>query len=420
MRIPLPVKIVVTAFAPVFLALWIVAEAGRDGVVATTIMALVVAIAIGLAPWRPFVAVLVVAGAPLLQFVGLLPSFSSTDWPVAVGALIPVACAGFALGPGRHRRIATIALGVAAIAFGWGLAFELASGWDWADRMLRAFPTGSWLSWIGTDGNASTTAQLTTSVQIALIAAAVSAAVWVGAAGVAARIASRRDRAARDRAEHDLADARLEQAILGERARIARDVHDAMAHSLAIVIAQADGALASGAGDDADAALSTIAETARRALADVREVLERIDSDGPALGAGDLPALIDTVRSTGLDVRLSISGEPDAVPTVVSLAAYRIVQESLTNTLRHTVGPAAADVTIDWRGAGAVIVVASTGDARDDSAGAGRGIAGMTERARMLGGWLSAGRNGDEFVVTATLPYPTSVHITDVLDGAIA
>ena len=421
MRIPLPVKLAVTAFAPVFVVLWIVAEAGRAGTTATALLALLIAAAIGLSPWRPFVAVVVAASVPVLQLPGLLPSFTSTDWPLAFGALIPIAFAGFDLGPGRWRRIASASIGIAAIAFGLGLAFELPSGWDWADRALRAGSPGTWLSWIGTGGSGSAIAQITTAVQIATIVAAISAAVWLAASGVAARIAASRDRTARDRAERNLADAHLEQAIVGERARIARDVHDAMAHSLAIVIAQADGALASGVAHDADAALATIAETARRALADVRDVLERIDGDGPALGARDLPDLVETVRSTGLDVRMSISGEPDAVPTVVSLAAYRIVQEALTNTLRHTVAPATADVTIDWRGACAVMFIASSGVPRSDSAGAGRGIAGMTERARMLGGWLSAGRSGDEFVVTATLPYPASfAKVAGVLDEAIA
>ena len=409
MRIPLRFRIAVTAFAPVFLALWLVAEAGRSGLTATAVLAGLVAAAIALCPWAPRAALVIVAAMPVAQLAGLLPTFSAHDWPVAFGALVPVAVAAVVVEQRRMRTTVWLlaALAVVAVAFGLGLAFDSVSGWDGADRVLRGGPTGSWLSWVGAGSSiGGVTAQLTAAAQIAVAAAAAVAATWLAASGVTARVRARREHLARERAERDLAEARIEQAVVGERARIVRDVHDAMAHSLAIVVAQADGALASGAAEHADHALATIAETARRALSDVRGVLERIDGDGPALGADDIPALVDGVRAAGLEVRLSLAGETDAVPTAVSLAAYRIVQEALTNALRHTAAPAAADVTIDWRGAGAVVLVASTGPQREHSGGAGRGIVGMGERARMLGGWLSAGRSGEEFVVTATLPYP--------------
>lgn len=409
MRIPLPVTLVATAFAPVFVVFWVVAEAGR-AMLATTILATVVGVAIALAPWRPFAAVVVGALLPVLQLVGLMPSFSSTDWPVALGLLVPLAVAGYSVRAPRSIVVLIVALaGVVAFVIG---VFELLPLDDRiVDQLVR--PTD------GVSGGARSDPRLMLAALATwLVGWVVVAAIWSGAAGLAASTRAAGDRAALERAEADLEDAQVEQAVIGERARIARDVHDAMAHSLAIVVAQADGALASGATDDANAALATIAETARRALSDVRDVLERIEGDGPALGADDIPALVDGVRATGLRVRLSVSGVSDAVPTAVSLAAYRIVQEALTNALRHTTAPASADVTIDWRGRGAVVLVASTGAPRDHSGGAGRGIVGMTERARMLGGWLSAGRSGDEFVVTATLPYVEP--LPDGLDGVAA
>jgi signal transduction histidine kinase len=421
MRIPLPVKIVISAFAPVFLALWIVAEAGRD-IAASTTLAALIAVTIGLAGWFPRVALAIGCGTLVLQLVGLVPSFAATDWPIVFGLLVPVVAAAYTAAGARSLVVVVSLILTGSLVLGLGLGLGIGgwATWHLADVAFRGYSPGSWGEWTG-NADASLTERVATSLQIALSSAVLAGIAALVAAGLAAILRSGSDRVALVRVEADLKDAHLEQTIIGERARIARDVHDAMAHSLAIVIAQADGALASGAGDDADAALSTIAETARRALTDVRDVLERIDGDGPALGARDLPALIETVGSTGLDVRMSISGEPDAVPTVVSLAAYRIVQEALTNTLRHTATPAVADVTIDWRGAGAVIVVASSGVPREDSAGAGRGIAGMSERARLLGGWLSAGRSGDEFVVTATLPYPASnVDTADELDEALA
>lgn len=421
MKIPLPVKLVTTALAPVFLVLWIVAEAGRD-IAATIIVAVLIAVTIGLAAWFPRVALAIGCGTLVLQLVGLVPSFASTDWPIVFGLLVPVAAAAFTA-VGVRSLIVVVSLiltGSLALGLGLGLGVSGSPTWHLADLAFRGYSPGAWGEWTG-NPDPSVIERVATSLQIALSSAVLAGIIALLVAGLAAILRSSTDRVALVRVEADLKDAQVEQAIVGERARIARDVHDAMAHSLAIVIAQADGALASGAGDDADAALSIIAETARRALSDVRDVLERIDGDGPALGARDLPDLIETVKSTGLDVRMSFSGEPEGVPTVVSLAAYRIVQEALTNILRHTVAPAVADVTIDWRGAGAVIVVASSGEARSDSAGAGRGIAGMTERARLLGGWLSAGPSGDEFVVTATLPYPNALAgAAELLDEALA
>ncbi len=419
MRIPLPVRITTAAFAPVFLFLWIVAEAGRD-LAASTILAGVLAVAIGLCGWFPRVAAGVALAVPMLQLPGLLPSFSSTDWPIWFGVLIPVGALGFALRGARARLVAASAIAVASVAWGLGLVLDAGPA-VLIDTALRGRPVGSMISWLGR-ADPGVLGRLGIALGFAVVAAALTLGTALAGAGFASGIRGSSERAARERAEADLAGARLEQAVAGERSRIAREVHDATAHSLAIVVAQADGALAEGTPGAADAALATIAETGRRALAEMRGLLERIDGEGPALGAEDIPALIEDVRAAGLSVRASIMGDADAVPTAVSLAVYRIVQESLTNALRHAAADATVDLTIDWRGAGAVVVVASSG-AGDEDPVPGRGIAGMAERARMLGGWLSAGRSpndsgGAEFVVTATLPYPAPAPIeVDVTVG---
>lgn len=418
MRIPLPLRIAVSAFGPVFVALWVVAEAGRS-IPEVLPHALLVGVVIAVVPWWPRVALVLTALVPILVLFGVSYALMSTTWPVLFGMLIPVACAAATL-TGRWRWAVIAVVGWVAAAeavfltrllpYWWGSWFVGNDG-DWG-----------WTSWIG--AGRALDARIVMALMWAVCAALIGLGAWALGAVPAMLLERRRVGASLARAEADLAEARVEQAVLGERARIARDVHDAMAHSLSIVVAQADGALAAGTSGAADSALATIAEAGRRALSDVRGLLERIDGEGPALGASDIPALIEDVRAAGLAVRSSISGDPAAVPPAASLAAYRIVQESLTNALRHTAAPASVDVTIDWRGAGAVLLIASSGPAREGSAGAGRGIAGMTERARLLGGWLAAGLNpgesgGEEFVVTATLPYPVAAPAGGAGEGAV-
>ena len=282
MSIPLPVRIAVTAFAPVFVVLWIVAEAGRSNVYATVVFAVLMAVAIALAPWRPWFAVILASAIPVAELAGLLPSLTNNDWPILFGGLIPVACAGFAL-TGRRRLIA-LGIGLLGVlAFTMSLLGLLPSDLNLADRLMgRDDITWDWIMYADMR---MIRWRLAYAGIVGLFGTILVVSVWAGAAGLAARIGGAADRTARLRAEADLAGARLEQAVVGERARIAREVHDATAHSLAIVVAQADGALAEGTPGAADVALGTIAETGRRALAEMRGLLERIDGEGPALGA---------------------------------------------------------------------------------------------------------------------------------------
>lgn len=197
-----------------------------------------------------------------------------------------------------------------------------------------------------------------------------------------------------------------------QRVRIARDMHDVVAHSLAVVIAQADGARYAAAGDPAAAsdALATISTTARAALTDVRLLLTQLrhsQGEDPQPTLADLAQLFDRVRAAGvhLDVRVDPPppGEP---PAAIQLAVYRIMQEALTNALRHGVDPRVR-VHLGWF---ADRVELSVRNARPTAAAGaavgtgGHGLIGMRERAQLVGGRLTAEPEYGEFVVRATLP----------------
>ncbi|SDY46946.1 sensor histidine kinase [Herbiconiux ginsengi] len=252
---------------------------------------------------------------------------------------------------------------------------------------------------------------------LAYLFAAVAALVLSWTLGLLAKTwsAARESRLLQTIAEHNVA---VEQ----ERNRIARDMHDVVAHSLAVVIAQADGARYAMASDPgaAESALSTISSTARSALADVRVLLGELRHDEPTAPQptlGDLQQLYDQIGASGLPVEVVQSGTPGALPAGSQLAVYRIVQEALTNAMRHGEPGAGATVSLSWRPqalglrvssrmAAQPAGVAGQGHAlpRVPGAGTGHGIAGMRERAALVGGTFDAEQVAGEFVVTATIP----------------
>ncbi len=193
-----------------------------------------------------------------------------------------------------------------------------------------------------------------------------------------------------------------------ERVRIARDMHDVVAHSLAVVIAQADGARYAAAVDPeaTQEALGTIAQTARGALSDVRMLLTQLrhrQGDGPQPTLADLEALFAHVRQAGIEPRVTVDplppGEP---PAAVQLAVYRILQEALTNALRHGMGD--VDIRLSWWPDRVDLEVRNATAERPSTSGGGHGIIGMRERAQLVGGTVEARHDAGTFVVRATLP----------------
>jgi signal transduction histidine kinase len=203
---------------------------------------------------------------------------------------------------------------------------------------------------------------------------------------------------------------KAEQATAVERARIAREMHDIVAHHLSVIVLQAAGARASGR--PAEATLEKIENSARQALTETRRLLGVLrDPDeetglAPQPGIGDLDALAASVQATGLPVNLVIDGDLGPLPATVDVSVYRIVQEALTNVLKHA-GPARVDVTIGCAAEAVTIEVTDDGigELSRPAAVSGHGLAGMRERAAVFGGELAAGpRPGGGYAVRARLP----------------
>jgi signal transduction histidine kinase len=200
-------------------------------------------------------------------------------------------------------------------------------------------------------------------------------------------------------------------AVGEERARIARELHDVVAHGLSVIAIQADAAEAALVSDPARAArpLATIRGSAREALGEMRRLLGVLREDGdagalaPQPGLAQLPALLESARAAGLTVSVTERGEPSALHGSLDLSAYRIVQEALTNVRRHAPG-AAAGLTLDW-GADRLAITVRNAGAAGRADGEGHGLVGMRERARIHGGELHAGPTADgAFEVRAVLP----------------
>jgi signal transduction histidine kinase len=248
-------------------------------------------------------------------------------------------------------------------------------------------------------------------------------------------------RAEQAEAELDAVAARAASAAVTERVRIARELHDVVAHhvSLMAVQAEATGALLPDRPEAAAKSADTIAATARQAMAELRRLLgvlrgpsQLAETDSPertgltpAASLSRLHEVLDAVRAAGLPVTLTVEGEPGALPAGIDLTAYRIVQEALTNTLRHAPG-SQASVRISYSGGAVTVQVANTGTGGEHGSGGaganghapngqvrggdsrlshGYGLAGIAERVASCGGSLTVGPEpAGGFAVTARLP----------------
>jgi signal transduction histidine kinase len=201
-------------------------------------------------------------------------------------------------------------------------------------------------------------------------------------------------------------------AVAEERVRIARELHDVVAHAISVIVLQARGARRSLATDPEETreALDMIEATGSEALAEMRRLLGMLrthDEDvalAPQPSLRYLDALAAQVCEAGLPVELSVEGEPIELPPGVDLSAYRIVQEALTNALKHA-GPTSARVVVRYGKDDLELEIADTGAGAAASDGEGHGLVGMRERVSLYGGRLEAGpRDGGGFAVRARLP----------------
>ena len=236
-------------------------------------------------------------------------------------------------------------------------------------------------------------------------------AVWLGGRAIARRRveAERLSELALELEQRNEADARA--AVGAERTRIARELHDVVAHAVSVIVVQAQAADRVLEGEHASAreSLQAIESTARTALVEMRRLLEMLraeerDADlAPQPGLEHLDVLVKQVREAGLDVDLRVEGERRPLPAGVDLSAFRIVQEALTNTLKHA-GPAHALVTVRYAPEAIEVEVVDDGTPAGP-AGRGHGLLGMRERAAVVGGRIETGpRAGRGYSVRASLP----------------
>ena len=216
-------------------------------------------------------------------------------------------------------------------------------------------------------------------------------------------------RAAQAERERDAA-ARI--AVAEERARIARELHDIVAHAVSVMVLQVGAvrhSLPEELSEDADA-LQGVEKAGRNALAEMRRLLGAMRREGddleltPQPGLDGLESLLEEVGRAGLPVRLHVEGEPAALPRAIDLSAYRIVQEGLTNTLKHA-HATHADVTLHYAAHELKIEVRDDGVGRENGTAPGFGLVGVGERVKIYGGEMTAGRGSNGgFVLTTRLP----------------
>lgn len=209
--------------------------------------------------------------------------------------------------------------------------------------------------------------------------------------------------------EHER-DERARLAVAEERTRIARELHDEVAHAMSVIAVQADAAEGALSHDPAlvERPLLAIRDTARVALADMRRVLgglrgEELAELAPDPGLARLSTLLEQTRAAGLEVELRTEGDPTPLPPALDVAAYRVLQEGLTNVRKHSAARR-VEVVIRYRREAIDIEVNDDGDGAGPGGGTGSGLAGMRERVALLGGQFVAGPRSVGFMLRVTLP----------------
>ncbi|MFK0009326.1 sensor histidine kinase [Paenarthrobacter sp. NPDC090520] len=397
------------AAAAIFFVLWCVAEAGRMGpwpglpYWAGTAPLLMTTAAIALAGWKPLVSLSFSAALLLGQLVYLMPPMAPNHWAIYLGSSFALA---FTMWTGSKRQriwaAAANVLFVAVMTFmmiSWRYGYGV--GWFMPLYFGDAFALKNYGGQLFS--------------MLLVIAAA------CGTLGILVALYEDRRNLSKAQAmtQASLKETEIELVVEQERTRIARDLHDVLAHSLAVIAAQADGAryLSQNQPKAVLDALENIAGSARHALVDAQRVIEGVRDDGmvaPQPRLTDVPSLIERMRQGSLDIQRTESGAPVDLGAGQQLAVFRIVQECLTNALKHGGRGSLVRLHLDWSGPGLTLHAASAlpvssplggAGTGDNAERVGRGIAGMRERAHLAGGWLTAGPDGEQFRVTAFIPY---------------
>ncbi len=321
---------------------------------------------------RPISTVVVITAAGGLLVAVAAPH--QAPFEVFVGSVL----AAYSIGAhtaGRHRWIAVAAM------FAVGVPFMIAAD----DRGMAAGNTLAPIAWL------------------------------TGSWAVGVIIRGRRLRTAElEQLTEELArqrDLQAQAAVAVERGRIARELHDVVAHNVSMMVVQAGAAerVLEGGQPDVRDALGAIASTGRETIDEMRLLLGILRSDdglalAPQPGLADLDQLVRNVSTAGLQVDLHVEGEPTPLPPGVDLSAYRIVQEALTNVIKHA-GPASAEVIVRYDADRVEVEVRDDGRAAVAGTNGGNGLIGMRERVAMFGGELQAGARRDGgFAVLARLP----------------
>lgn len=393
-------------------------------------------------PWLPdlaltgglllFVVLFSVGSGVPLFFAGItmiVPLYWRRTHPLPAALVIAAAClAQLVLIDGPHTaNIAVPIIVYSAAAFGDRTASRAVLGLGLLGALLAGF---GWT--YGTEFGTLASAVVSTVFMAMFVGVA-----WLGGdvvrrrKAVVARLQAQNRALARDQSQR----ARL--AAQDERASIAREMHDVVAHSLAVVVVQADGGLYAArqalqrdpgmardraALEQAAATLETLAETARTSLADTRRLVGVLRESGsgaeysPLQGLDHLDELVGRVQDSGVRVETTVRGDLTGLSREADLAAYRVIQESLTNALKHA-GPD-VQVEVDLLRSPTVLLVRVTDDGRGGagaSDGEGNGLIGMRERVEVLGGSVHAGpRRTGGWEVVATIPVASAG-----ADGAI-
>jgi len=282
------------------------------------------------------------------------------------------------------------------IGFGGSVAVGVAAAGLWASLHRDSFPESTQFE--------TTTASSSQFTIVMLVAVLIGINIGNRKRYVAALI-DRAEQLARER------DQQAEIATASERARIAREMHDIVSHSLTVMVTLADGSAAAVAAkpERATEGMLRVAETGRTALADMRRMLgvlgtSDVNDLAPQPGVADLTDLLETYRAAGLTVTIMTRGVPSADPSI-GLVVYRLVQESLTNALRHAASATGVQIELTYDDTATTIQIVNDGATVGSIGTGGHGIIGMRERVALYGGSVEAGpRPQGGWAVTAVLP----------------